>query len=766
MPGLVGARTPSVDAREKTTGRAQFISDLRRPGMLWGKCLRSPVAHASIRGVDPRNAWEVPGVADVLVPADCPDRKWGPIVQDQYILPVDGRIRFAGEEIAAVAAETPEAAREAADRIAVEYEELPVLLGMEEALAPDAPSLHGGGNLASRVEFSRGDMDAAWKQADIVVERTFTTPVVHQCYIEPVACLAEPGADGILTLWIPAHMPRGERQILAGALGIEADRIRIRQTHIGGSFGGKIHHKSYAIGALLALRTGKPVMMIDTREEAFQGAYPRVSMQAKIRLGVSRDGTFVAKEMDLLADNGAYSDEGPIVMSVAADAVDNLYRLENLHTVARLVYTNKVPSGAFRGFGNPQTTYAFECLVDEAAEALGWDPAELRLRNIVGPDCKTVHGWEITSCGLRESILEATRQAGWQEKRGAPNDDPRIRRGIGMACCIHKSGAKRHPDFEGASSIVRIDGTGTVEVLCGETELGQGARTVWAQIAAEVLDVSMDRVRVVHLDTDYSPYGVGTFASRVTTLGGKAVQLAAEDARTQLLRAAAVSLGIPEERVGTAAEEFYDTANAGSRIGFLELARQAECQSAGMPVLGRGVFLTRDVVYADENSYGNLSLTYAFATHVAEVEVDTGTGRVRVVRVTAAHDLGYPVNPLAAEGQIEGGVVMGVGWALHEKMVYDGKGILQNPNFLDYKIPTILDAPEVHSILIETNDARGPFGAKGLGEPAIIPVAPAVANAVAHAMGTRFGEIPITPVLLWEECLAGTQEETGGGSCE
>ena len=764
MADAVGSRVPNVDAWEKVTGQAQYLSDMTRPGMLWGKVLRSPVAHAVIRHIDTSRARRVPGVELVLTGADCPARKWGPIVADQYILPVDGRVRFVGDEVAAVAAASEEAAEEALSLIEVEYEELPAVFDAEEALQPGAPSVHEGSNLASRIEIERGDLTAGRKQAACTVEGHYSTPIVHQCYIEPVACLAEVGADGRLVMWLPTHMPYNERQILSRALGLPEAQIRVRQTHIGGSFGGKIHHKSYSICALLALRAGRPVKMRDTREEAFQAAYPRVGMRVFGRLGVDRDGRFVAKEMRILADNGAYCDEAPIVLSVAADTMDNLYRLQNVRTEATLVYTNKVPSGAFRGFGNPQTAYAFECLIDEAAAAMGWDPAELRLRNVVGPDCTTVHGWHISSCGIGECIRQATAASGWAQKRLETGSGP-VRRGIGLACCVHKSGARRHPVYEGSAALVRVDETGSVTVLCGETEIGQGARTVWAQIAAQVLGVPVPRVHVAPFDTDYSPYGVGTFASRVTTLGGKAVMLAAEDALCQLKAVAADLLGASGERVEPnevrlGEGSFYLAEQPDNRVGFVETARTAQHRGAGLPVTGKGVFLVPGVVYPDEHDYGNLSTTYSFAAHVAEVEVDIRTGQVRVLQVTAAHDLGRAMNPMAAEGQIEGGVAQGVGYALHEQMVFDDRGCLLNPNFLDYKIVTAVDAPHVRSIFVETMDPAGPFGAKGLGEPALVPVAPAVANAVAHALGRRIRDLPLTPARVW---VAMSGPRAGGG---
>lgn len=750
---------PNVDGWAKVDGSAIYFSDLQLPGMLWGKVLRSSVAHGVIRKLDVRKARQVPGVKVVLTAEDCPRHRWGPIIADQYILPVDRRVRFVGDEVAAVAATSYEAACEAVSLIEVEYEELPFVLDPLEGSQSNAPKIHGDGNIASVIEIRRGDLEDGWAKADVVVEGHYSVPVVNQCYIEPVACLAEPTPDGRLVMWLPTHMPFNERKILCQALGIPQDRVRIRQTHIGGSFGGKIHHKLYSICAMLALKAGRAVKMQDTREEAFQSAYPRVAMDVKAKLGVSKEGRFVAKAMEIIADNGAYSDEAPVVLSVAADTMDNLYRLENLYTLAKLVYTNKVPSGAFRGFGNPQTSFAFECLIDEAANQMSWDPVDLRLVNIVEPNSTTIHGWRVSSCGLEDCIKEAVKQSGWHEKREIKQGGP-IRRGIGLACCVHKSGAKRHPDYEGSSALVRIDGTGSVVVLCGETEIGQGCRTIWAQIAAEILGVELDKVHVAPFDSDYSPYGVGTFASRVTTLGGKAVALAAGDAARQLAAVAAELLKTTPEELVREKGHYQVKGQPDLKVTFEEAAQAAEIKNAGMPVVGKGVFISPGVVYPDERGYGNLSTTYSFAAHIAEVEVDIRTGLTKVLKVTAAHDLGKALNPMAAEGQIEGGVTQGVGYALYEKMIFNEQGQLLNPNFLDYKIPTVADAPEVHSIFIETIDPVGPFGAKALGELALVPVAPAVANAVAHATGKRIRHLPITPEEIWR---ASAREITGVG---
>ena len=685
--------------------------------------------------------------------SDCPPVRWGGMVPDQYILPVDGRVRFVGDEVAAVAATSEDAAREALALIDVEYEELPVLLDPQEALSSPV-EIHArtedgaSPNLAFRHRVVLGDPEAGFRESEMVIERTYRTSYQNAGYLEPVACVAEPDGRGRLTVWCPTHDPFAKKATIARALGLEPHQVRVRQAAIGGSFGGKIHHKSYFLAGLLALRAGQPVRLLDSREEALSVTYPRMAMEIRLRVGCKRDGTLLVKEAFIVADNGAYSNSAPAILLVALDTADNMYRFRHVRNEGLLVYTNKVPSGPVRGYGNPQHTFALESLIDELAGELGMDPVELRLRNAVESGEVTVHGWRITSCGLRECIQETVQRAGWPGGRateeGAP---PAARRGLGIACCVHKSGARKDPRYEGSAAEVRATADGLVTVYCGEPELGEGARTVWALITAQELGVSLERIQVAPFDTDNVPYGFGTWASRVTTMAGKAVQLAAQDLKRRALALAADTWGVPAASLyWEAGEVWYGD---GRRLTLAQLAEVEQVRRGGQALLGRGECLGEGMDLQGAQPFGNLSMAYSFSAHMAEVEVDPATGLVTVQRVVAAHDLGRAINPLMAEGQIEGGVVQGVGYGVFEGLSFDERGRVQNTTFLDYKLATAADAPAVEPVLVESGDPFGPFGAKGLAEPALVPTAAAVANAVAAATGVRIRELPLTPERVW-----------------
>jgi CO/xanthine dehydrogenase Mo-binding subunit len=432
----------------------------------------------------------------------------------------------------------------------------------------------------------------------------------------------------------------------------------------------------------------------------------------------------------------------PAVNYVTATRQDSLYRLKNIHCVADLVYTNTVPTGMFRGFGNPQMHFAAESMMDMLAESLGLDPMEIRLRNAARPGDTSAHGWYLGSCALAETVEGAARAAGWQEKRGTG----RPYRGIGMASCIHVAGNRTiYKPYDGSNAEIRVTADGSVEVLSGESDLGQGSRTVFAQIAAEVLGVDLARVRVAPVDTAISPFATGTVASRVTTLGGLAIELGADDARSKILAAVAEHWGVSGQDLEIADDVIRSTQEPGLEMGFSTGAEIAVDALDGEPVLGIGEYRAEGVVLPDpETKYGNIAIAYSFGTQVAEVEVDLETGRVRVLRIVAAHDVGRAINPLAVEGQIEGGVAQGIGYALLEDMKLD-QGRVVNPDFLDYRVPTSLDIPPIESVLVEPIDPFGPFGAKSIGETALVPTVPAIANAIYDAIGVRLTDLPMTP---------------------
>lgn len=739
---VIGKRIPNIDSAKKVTGEAKYSADIKLPRMLYGKVLRSPHPHARILNINTEKAERLPGIKAVVTSEDTPKVKFGIIVPDEYILAVD-KVRYIGDEIAAVAAIDESTAEEALQLIEVEYEVLKPVFDPIEAMQPDAPNIHEReGNIVVSTEIIRGDVEEGFKNADFIFEDRFTTQFVHQCYLEPISCTADVNSSGKITLWMPLQRPFAIRAKLSKALNIPESKIRIIQTYVGGGFGGK----GISIGnlpgicALLAKKAQRPVFLSNTREEEFTGTRPRVATIIEIKTGVKKDGTLSAKEMRIIADNGAYCSSAPAIMAAIATRIDNLYKFHNIKTIANLVYTNKAATGAYRSFGNVQITFAMESQMDMISERLGFDPVDFRLKNAVKKGDVTIHGYKINSCGIHDCIQKVAESSRWFEKRKTKV----YGKGIGIACMIHISGNRTLLDYDGSTAIIKMHEDGRIYLISGECDLGQGSRTILAQIAAEELGVDLDDIEVSIPDTEAVPFCMGTGASRVTTIGGNAVKAAAKDTRKQLFKAAAVRLEANPDDLDIKDHRIFVKGAPDKSLSISETVKLALFHQGGEPIIGKGSF-DPDTVPADPlTRYGNISCAYPFAAQVAEVEVDTETGVVKVINFVAAHDVGRAINPLTSEGQVEGGVLQGIGWALMEEIKYkDGKVI--NPNFRDYKIPTSMDVPPVEVILVESNDPIGPFGAKALGEPPIVPVAPAIVNAIYDAVGIRIRDLPITP---------------------
>jgi CO/xanthine dehydrogenase Mo-binding subunit len=538
------------------------------------------------------------------------------------------------------------------------------------------------------------------------------------------------------------------RRLIAIALGIPEHQIRIIQPYVGGGFGGKAYpHRHLPISALLSQKAGRPVKIVYTREEDFASGCPRMPEIIDLRMGFKTDGTIVAKSSTITADAGAYTGVCPNVLNVSSIRPDCVYRMRNVKLAANVVYTNKIPMGPMRGYGNPETLFATESMIDIAAEKLGIDPMELRLKNCSQKGDVTVHGWILNSCGLGESIKVAAEKSGWKDKRKTNTRN----RGIGMACQVHVSGSRAvQVLYEGSAATVNLDQYGKVKVISGESEIGQGSDTIFCQIAAEELGVDVRDVEVMPVDTDYSPFCYGTSASRVSTLGGNAVRAATRDVKEQLLTHAARQLGVYSGELEIKNGKFYKKGSAEVLATVSDIAHETVLKKlGGVPITGRGEYLVPDHVVAPdkETKYGNYSVAYAFGTQIAEVSVDPETGKVDVLSFWVGHDIGKALNPRLCQGQIEGGVVQGIGYALSENYLWQ-EGRILNPNFTDYKIPLCGGTPRIHSIFVETDDPEGPFGAKSIGEPAINPTAPAIANAIYNAIGVRINDLPITPAKI------------------
>jgi len=745
---IVGKRYGRIDGRDKATGWAKYIADLKFPGMLYGKILRSPYPHARILRLDTSRAQKLMGVHAVVTVEDTPKKKFGSYrsgVKDELIF-AQGKVRYVGDEVAAVAAIDEETAQEALSLIRVDYEELPAVFHPEEAMKPGAPLVHEEveNNIVSHAVTLRGDIEQGFREADLIIEDRFETPLQVHCYLEPVGCIAAWDSNGKLTIWAPSQNPSWSRFIYSEALDVPMGKLRVVQTCIGGAFGGKLEQKQYLAAAILAKKAGRPVKIVNTRDEEFQTSMPRVPMVIYLKMGVKKNGMLTAKEHRIYADNGAYTKYATAVVNLGTYRVDGLYRLQNIRNENFLVYTNKVPTSAFRGFGNPQITFAVESMLDQLAEGIGMDAFELRMRNAAGVGDITAHGFKYVSCGLRGCLEQTAKAIGWQEKRGRKN----TRRGVGISATSHVCGNRSFfPLFDGATAYARVDEGGKVKIFTGEVEVGQGLLTTYAIICAEEMGIPLSEVTVEAPDTDVAPFGLGTWGDRGTFIGGSAVKLAATDAKKQILEMGAEMLEANVSDLDCQGGKVFVKGSPHKFIPFEDVASAAVYRRGGSPVLGKGTFIPASEL-ADETRYGNISGTYAFGAQAAEVEVNEETGEVRVIQIVAAHDVGQPINLTMAEGQIEGASIQGMGYALSEEVQYE-KGVMLTPGFLHYRIPTALDSPPMKTLLVKTVDP-GPFGAKGVAEPAMTPTAPAIANAIYDAVGVRIKDLPITPQKILE----------------
>jgi CO/xanthine dehydrogenase Mo-binding subunit len=752
---VVGQPVVRVDALEKLTGRARYVTDLVLPGMVHARVLRSPYAHARVRRVDLTRARAQAGVVAALAGADLTwcDPYFGPAFRDRPILAIDVA-RFEGEPVAAVAAVDEATAAAALELIDVEYEPLAAVITLEEALAPGASLVHTGTPLAGhfadlstlrpepgtnvchRFRHARGDAAAALASADLVLADTFRFPPVQHYALEPHAALAAWDAGGSLTVWASTQNPYSVRVELAKMFGVSLAQIRVVVPHLGGGFGSKTYAKLEPLAAALARAAGRPVRLAASVTEAFQ-TVRRCSARVGVRVGLRRDGTLVAVECGAHYDVGAYADIGPRVVQKGTYTATGPYRVANVALDAVAVYTNTTPGGAFRGFGVPQLAWALESLLDVAADRLGRDPVDLRRHNLLAHGEDFAPGDTPIDGKFEESLSRAAEAIGGLQSGAAD-------RGRGVAAMLK---ASIGPSV--SEAVVRLHADGSASVLASAVEMGQGTRTVLAQIAAEVLAVPVTRVTVVPPDTAVTPYDQTTSSSRSTAMTGRAVQVAAEDVREQLLRIAADALFLPARDLTL---EDGAVVTARRRLDYPAVLALRFGMSGG-ELIGRGVVAPG----RSAAPLGGSTPFWEMAVGAAEVSVDAETGAVRVERYVSVADVGRAVNPLLLEGQDEGGVVQGLGHTLLEEMVYEA-GHLLNGTLLIYRVPRAEDVPaSLECRFVENADGSGPFGAKGAGEGSLIPVSPAVANALARLTGVRLHDLPLTPERVWRALRAGTR---------
>lgn len=739
---VTGRRVPRLDGVAKVTGRHVYGADFALPGMLYGKVLRSRVAHARIVRIDTSRARTMPGVRAVLTAADVPDVRYGNAVRDMTVFATD-RVLFAGHPIAGVAARSLEIAEQALAAIEVEFAPLPALLDPEAAMAPGAPLIHpdwrsyvaapyiaGDGNVVSRACLHHGDAAAAFRGAYRVYENRFTTPLVHAGYTEPRVATAAWDGTGTLTVWCSTQLPFDTQMTLAEILGLPSSQVRVVVPGIGGGFGGKLRIGVEHFAAVLARACGRPVRIISTAEEELTAAQPRQASIITLRTGVSRDGLLLAREGHVLIDCGAWSGSGPGTAAIALQILAGPYRTPSYDLKSTAVYTNKVPGGSFRAPSGPMANFALESQMDMIATDLGIDPLDLRLRNVVREGDRGPAGDVLRSVSIAECLRRAAAAIGWQDRKSVPG------RGMGIACSWWMTTG-------GSSGVfVKLNADGTVLLTSGAVELGTAALTGAAQVLAEELGLDVTDVRIAEVDTRTSPFDWGAQGSRTAFSVGNACIAAAAGLRRSIFAFAATLLDCAPETL-VLRDKAVIAGNRQMTLG--EIARRSELSGGGL--IGHGTTVATPPPH-DPGRVQNHPLpawnTPSFHAHATELSVDPGTGEVTIHRYVVAQDVGYAINPTYIEGQIEGGVSQGLGQALSEEIVYGADGCVLNPNLTDYKMPTARDVPPVESILVTSPAAAGPYGAKGVGEPPIIAPAAAVANAIAAATGARITSLPIT----------------------
>jgi CO/xanthine dehydrogenase Mo-binding subunit len=743
--GAVGVSHPRLDGWEKVTGRAAFVGDMEVAGMLHGKVLRSPVAHALIRSIDITAAEQMPGVVAVLTADDLDDIDafFGHAIRDRPIVAA-GRVRFVGEPVAAVAARTEMQAEEALRRIAVDYAGLPTVVTLDEAVAPGATEIHdqpnrGGfahglgtlperdGNVCYRYGFDRGDVDGAFARADIVVEGEYRFPAIYQYSMETHSVIADHRGDEIL-LWATCQHPYLVRAEIADVFGLPLDNVRVMVPYLGGGFGSKSYTKMEPITAALSRKAGRPVKIVNRVDESM-ATTRRHGMIARMRTAATASGELLGREVEMWLDTGAYADNGPRVTATAGDAGPGPYRWPAVRVDAHCVYTNTPPSGSYRAFGATHLQWIGESQMDEVARRVGSDPLEFRVRHLLERGEEVRPGGKPLDADLIGDVRQAAAAVGWGRERIAG-------RGLGVSVGLLAAGA--HPVSMAA---VRMEADGKIAVMVASTEMGQGSRTVMAQIAAEVLALPVTAVRVDSTDTRFTPYDRSTGASRSTTVAGKAVERAATKVLDDLKETAALVLGSdPADLVARdGALHHLDIS-----LTYPEILKQ-RFGFVGGEITGHGEVKPE----GGSGSYAEGPVFWEVCVAAAEVAVDRRTGVVQVLQTASVADVGRAINPLLVERQDEGGTLQGLGNALFEEMHFSTDGALLNDTLLDYRIPTTMDVPaKMTSIVVENEDGPGPFGAKGCGEGVLAAIPAAVVNALADA-GVPMRELPLTPERVW-----------------
>jgi CO/xanthine dehydrogenase Mo-binding subunit len=758
---VVGKRLERVEAIAKALGTAKYTADLKKDGVLIAKALFAKYPHAIIKSIDTSKAEALEGVVSVMTAKDLPGRNgYGILIPDKPVI-AEKKTRYEGDPVALVAAVDEEIAQKALKLIEVEYEVLPVYDDPREAMKEDAIPIHENhpatdkGNILAVVKLDRGDVEKAFAEADVVIENLYETPMVEHCYLEPDVCIAEPDPiTGGLTLISPQQAVYATKRCLAPVFGLPHHKVRALCPVVGGGFGGKEDSvlDVCAVAGVLALKTKKPVYFELSREEVFRTTGKRHATYIKHRLAATKDGKITAVDVETVLDKGAYTSMGghraplhAVTMRTAAYAAGT-YAVPNARARSYSVFTNHPYSCAFRGFGVPQATYAVECQVDELAKKLNMDPIELRLKNILRDGDRTIFGQvmlESRGLGLEECIAKVKEKMEWDKpfQRG----EGTVKKGRGFAAFIYGTGIPLL--FEGASCYATLQIDGTANVCVASTEMGQGIVTVLTQIAAETLGVRYEDVVVSYSDTGTAPDCGPTVGSRSAVIVGNAVADACKQLKERMLAFASKELKADPRDMDIADGKVFITGKPETAVPFAAIVAKAFVSQ--VPLAATGVWYPPQPSFSAEEGQGNPMHAYTFGAQGIELEVDTETGVINILRSVLACDVGKAINPANVEGQMEGGVAQGIGWAIMEEQFMQD-GVMENATFHDFLIPTIKDLPKLESIIVEHPNDLGPYGAKGIGEPPLIPAAPAIRNALYDALGFKINTIPLTPQRVLE----------------
>jgi 4-hydroxybenzoyl-CoA reductase subunit alpha len=750
---VIGKRVPRIDSREKVTGQAKYAADYSLPGMLWCKIARLPFPHARILNIDTRQAEQLPGVKAVVTGKDFGGWKWGFMsgTRDESPLAVN-KVRYLYEGVAAVAATDEDIAEEACSLIKIDYEELPAVFDPEEAMKEGAPVIHDyrPKNISVEYHWNFGDVDRAFAGSYLVNEDRFETGKVIVGFLEPPASLAYWDPSGYITVWPAKQSPYFHYRHLADCFKLPLNKIRIIQPFIGGGFGGTKNDTLSAdlCSVLLSRITGKPVKFVYTQEEVLNTCRRRHNMIIYSKMGMTKDGLITAIQNRVVANGGAYTAIGPLTMYLAGFATTLPYKLPNFKYDVYRVFTNNPISAAMRGHGIIHTRFACETQMEMMAEKLGIDPVEIRMLNAIdnpkpGEIYKTINDVTLKTCGLKEAIQAVVKDPVWADKDKKPKREGPVSYGVGMSGTSYLGGA-RQLGHQSCSAIVRICEDGSVNLLTGATDCGQGSDTVLSMITAEELGVRYEDIDIKRVDTSYTPVDPGSYGSRVAVLAGQATKRAALDAKNQLIESAAKVWNIKPEQIDIKNSVCFAKDDPGKQIPFKKLVRIASYEGSGSVIIGRG-YSAYGIEPLDFNTgTGNGGTSYSFTAQTVGLGVDMETGKIDVNKFTIAHDCGMPLHPISVESQNQGGSIQGLGQSIYEQFVMD-KGMTLNDSFLDYKMPRSTDVPDIKVIDIITNDPDGIYGAKEASEGSIVSTPPAVISAIHDATGIWFKEQPVTP---------------------